>query len=270
MRKRTVHTLAPATNRRSTIARSLADVLPARRTLTCVTMLALSAVFASAARAGEVTLYPAPEGQPLSDDYKVTVDGKPLDIYRAPVWEPGYGVPSFGGLVPRWNVAIFAVNTKPDRTRTDEYFRSTFDKDYLAPLGGEGKCVLTAGASVKYADETGAEKTAEVVPISANLISWLLAPKGEANAGRRVAYAFCYIKSDKDQKADFYFGGDDEANVWVNGAPVLKTYAARDAQARQDAFTVDLKKGLNPVLVKASQRSLNWQFVLEAMPAPAK
>jgi len=174
------------------------------------------------------------------------------------------------GLVTRWNVAIFAVNAKPDRTKTDEYFRSTFDKDYLAPLGGEGKCVLTAGASVKYADETGAEKAAEVVPISANLISWILAPKGEANGGRRVAYAFCYIESDKDQKADFYFGGDDEANVWVNGAPVLKTYAARDAQARQDAFTVDLKKGLNPVLVKASQRSLNWQFVLEALPAPAK
>lgn len=40
--------------------------------------------------------YPAPEGADLSDQYEVKVNGKPLDIYIAPVWEPGYGK-SFGG-----------------------------------------------------------------------------------------------------------------------------------------------------------------------------
>jgi len=43
-----------------------------------------------------VVVYPAPEGAALSDQYSVTVNGKPLDVYAAPVWEPGY-VKSFGG-----------------------------------------------------------------------------------------------------------------------------------------------------------------------------
>jgi len=44
----------------------------------------------------KVVIYPAPKGAALSDQYSVTVNGKPLDVYVAPVWEPGY-VKSFGG-----------------------------------------------------------------------------------------------------------------------------------------------------------------------------
>jgi hypothetical protein len=45
---------------------------------------------------GKDVTYPAPKGAALSDQYTVTVNGKPVDIYVAPVWEPGY-VKSFGG-----------------------------------------------------------------------------------------------------------------------------------------------------------------------------
>jgi len=44
----------------------------------------------------DVTIYPAPEGVELSNDYKVTVNGHPLDIYTSPIWAPEYA-PSFGG-----------------------------------------------------------------------------------------------------------------------------------------------------------------------------
>jgi len=44
----------------------------------------------------KVVVYPAPKGATLSDQYSVTVNGAPLDVYVAPVWEPGY-VKSFGG-----------------------------------------------------------------------------------------------------------------------------------------------------------------------------
>ena len=43
-----------------------------------------------------VVTYPAPKGAALSDQYIVKVNGKPVDVYIAPVWNPGY-VKSFGG-----------------------------------------------------------------------------------------------------------------------------------------------------------------------------
>lgn len=45
---------------------------------------------------GTIVTYPAPKGAALSEQYVVRVNGKPVDVYIAPVWEPGY-VKSFGG-----------------------------------------------------------------------------------------------------------------------------------------------------------------------------
>ncbi len=46
-----------------------------------------------------VVTYPAPEGAVLSDQYSVSVEGKPVDVYLAPVYEPDfiYSGRSFGG-----------------------------------------------------------------------------------------------------------------------------------------------------------------------------
>ena len=49
----------------------------------------------NAANAAAV-VYPAPQGAVLSQDYTITVDGKPLDAYTAPTWQPTYA-PPFGG-----------------------------------------------------------------------------------------------------------------------------------------------------------------------------
>ena len=291
MHQRTVSTLASATSCGLRIARFIPDRQHARRTPAYAALLALWAVLASAALASDSPPYPTWNvlfdnvrifGRSLTGESPlVKIIGEAHNVvFRAGAPDAsGTIAPAItsqaqttvndlvsGGQVLNWHVAVFAINSEPDRTKIDQYFRDTFDKDYLAPLGDESKCVLDVGTSVKYAEDTGGEKTAQIVPMTANLISWLTSPRGQ-DRGRRVAYAFCYIKSDKDQKADFYFGSDDEANIWVNSTAVLKTYAARAADARQNAFTVDLKKGLNPVMVKASQRSASWQFVLEALPA---
>ncbi len=45
---------------------------------------------------GTVVTYPAPKGAALSDQYTVRVNGKPVDVYIAPVWAPDYVKP-FGG-----------------------------------------------------------------------------------------------------------------------------------------------------------------------------
>jgi len=64
---------------------------PRRISLPLVVVLAL--VAPAWAR---VTVYPAPSGSALSKQYTVRVDGKPVDVYQAPIWNPSYA-PSFGG-----------------------------------------------------------------------------------------------------------------------------------------------------------------------------
>jgi hypothetical protein len=165
--------------------------------------------------------------------------------------------------VADWAVVVFTLKESSARDQTEDYFRGTFDTDYLAPVGGQDKAVLTAGTTVAYKDEAGSEQQAKVSLSKADLDGRL---GGEEGPGRKVIYAFCNLRSDKAQKLQCYFGSDDEANVWVNGQLVHKTYVARGCEDRQDSFTAELKAGLNPMMVKVSQRSASWVFVLEALP----
>lgn len=170
------------------------------------------------------------------------------------------------GLVANWNTMVFTVTSESDRSKAEEYFKKTFDKDYLTSLGGEAKAVLATGVSVKYKNADGNELTATVEPVEANAVGWVASEWDEGQAGRKVPYAFCYLRSDKPQKVKCYFGSDDEAKIWVNGKLVHKTYEPRSCEARTDEFTVELHKGLNPLMVKTSQRSASWVFVLEVYP----
>ncbi|MGD8501019.1 MAG: prolyl oligopeptidase family serine peptidase, partial [Phycisphaerales bacterium] len=81
----------------------------------------------------------------------------------------------------------------------------------------------------------------------------------------RLAYAFCYIDSDRDQTVTSYFGSNDDAKVWVNGELVHEYPLPRSCKARQDTFTFRLKRGLNPVLVKICERWGDWAFVMEVL-----
>jgi len=171
------------------------------------------------------------------------------------------------GLVADWMVMVFNIKSGGEREQDEEYFIKTFDADYLAPIGGEAKAVLTAKTVVPYKDESGQDQKATASQASADAIGWLSSEWDEASAGRRIAYAYCVLKSDKPQKVKLYFGSDDEGKIWVNGELVHKTYDARSCESRQDTVTVDLKKGLNSMLVKTSQRSVSWVFALEAYAA---
>jgi hypothetical protein len=46
--------------------------------------------FAGTASASEVVTYPAPPGEPLSQDFEVWADGKPVDVYTARVLDPPF------------------------------------------------------------------------------------------------------------------------------------------------------------------------------------
>ena len=178
---------------------------------------------------------------------------------------------SSDGMLRKWNVMVFALSGEAIRNRPEEYFRAGFDKDYLAPLGGQAQAALPAGASVEYVDEAGSKAVAQAEPMAANSLGWLVSGWGEEKLGRRVVYAFCKVKADKAQKATWHFGSGDEANIWINGELVHETYVPRPyCQPGQDEFSAELKEGLNTVMVKASQRSMNWEFVLEVFPGEFK
>ncbi|MHB1458399.1 MAG: glycosyl hydrolase family 28 protein [Armatimonadota bacterium] len=65
-------------------------------TFAVFTTIAVSEPADTAAQEPKLVVYPAPQGAELSKDYIVTVNGKKVDVYIAPVWEPPYGTP-FGG-----------------------------------------------------------------------------------------------------------------------------------------------------------------------------
>jgi len=85
-------------------------------------------------------------------------------------------------------------------------------------------------------------------------------------AGKRVAYAFCYIQSDKPQQVRCYVGTDDSAKIWVNGAEKLEVWKpeGRACHRGENTFSFEAKEGLNSVLVKVEDHGGRWEFIVEA------
>jgi hypothetical protein len=75
-----------------------------------------------------------------------------------------------------------------------------------------------------------------------------------------VAYAATSIYSPTETKAFVRVGSDDGIAVWVNGKKAIETDEFRGAEADQDAASVTLHAGWNPVLVKVSQKDRAWGF----------
>ena len=73
--------------------------------------------------------------------------------------------------------------------------------------------------------------------------------------------------SAKEQEVHFLLGSDDAVKVWVNGELVHSNYVARGVRRGEDKFGVKLNKGLNRVLLKVTQGTNEWGFVVEALDA---
>jgi enterochelin esterase-like enzyme len=138
-----------------------------------------------------------------------------------------------------------------------------YQKDFLESVGGETKAILTISSRIPYMNEGGTTSTASVFSVQT-------APSGIfnfdnvfKNVDYKAAYAFCFIESDQDQQVVCYFGSNDDAKVWVNGNLVHQIPIARSCVPGQDKFTFQLKKGLNPVLLKICNRWGDWAFVME-------
>jgi hypothetical protein len=80
-----------------------------------------------------------------------------------------------------------------------------------------------------------------------------------------VAYAVCWVKSDKDRPAILATGSDDGIKVWINNKIVLDKAVQRTAEPNSEQTPVRVKMGWNEVSVKVDNYDGDWAFYLELL-----
>jgi len=138
-----------------------------------------------------------------------------------------------------------------------------FYTDYLTDIGGEAQARLSEKIQISYPDENGVQQMVNPKRIQADKKGIIHFEKYFGKLDHKVAYAFCYVYSEKDQEAMFLLGSDDGAQVWVNGELVHDVDEGRGLKLRDDRFSVKLNEGLNPVLLKIYDYVRGWGFGLE-------
>jgi hypothetical protein len=141
--------------------------------------------------------------------------------------------------------------------------RSGYATDYLHSLGGESAANLTPATSVDF-DSGGEQGTA-----TAQLIKgWPVVDLHQAwKPTNKVAYAFVYLHSDREQIARFEFCMNDGGKAWLNGQQVYERFAPAGANCMpgMDQFQAQLKPGKNPLLLKIEDGGgTRWRFEFEA------
>lgn len=141
------------------------------------------------------------------------------------------------------------------------FFPSALHVDLLANDGGEAKIDPKEGDIIVTAQ--GDTLTWRRHQASGNINDLL---KIIGNYQNATAYAFCTLNSINTGRGKILLGSDDGAAVWINSQRVHYNNAARPLFIDHDMFEVDLKEGVNRCLVKISQSTGAWSFVVRAFP----
>jgi len=140
-----------------------------------------------------------------------------------------------------------------------------YSTDFLKALGGESKARLAEDIAVMFVDDDGVKHKVSTRRISAGSGGAVDLDQMFGGVDHKMAYAFCIIRSERDQEAAFLFGSDDGAKVWINGVLVHSIYEGRGLTFGEDRFTAPLLEGDNTVLVKITDRVRSWGFAIEVL-----
>ncbi len=134
-----------------------------------------------------------------------------------------------------------------------------------APTGGDGP--------PEYPSEAEPIDPADVHPGLGMDVRWTrvdAAPGRFVNLAEHVgayehvtAYAACWVRSDRRQRAVVEFGSDDGGLVWVNRRLVLSGPDRGEARAGAHKVPVELGAGWNEVLIENRQSIGRWGFYFE-------
>jgi hypothetical protein len=169
------------------------------------------------------------------------------------------------GFIRDWLVLGGFPNPPIEAPESKQPTRLGYDKDYLEPLGGEGKATLSLDTVVPCKESTGEEVILKVEPRTMNR-QRRLDLKNRAQTRPRVSYACTWIESATDQTGCFFFGSNDSAKVWLNGELVhsIWTEKGRPCVSGNDFFEAKLHVGLNPILIKVEDGGGHaWEFTIE-------
>ena len=138
--------------------------------------------------------------------------------------------------------------------------RTGFNTDFLLELGGESVATITPETTLKFTTQSGARKTVKAYPYQSFEDGHLC----DRSLDGFVAYAFCFVDADSDEKTFVYFGSDGSPKVWINGRLVFSNFRQKHATIPWEyGAVIDLKKGRNPVLVKLDNDRGWWGFQTE-------
>jgi hypothetical protein len=151
--------------------------------------------------------------------------------------------------------------------------RSGFHRDFLEPLGGESAAVLHSGSTVTYKTALGRKRLVRAQSIGPShesrespVLRHIMQDRHiiEEDYNQAVAYAYCQVHSNRAQRVCAYFASNGSPKIWLNGKLVHQFFQEeRQAFRWQDSMMLDLREGLNSVLVKIDNRRGYWGFELE-------
>jgi len=136
-----------------------------------------------------------------------------------------------------------------------------------------------SGFEARYPPETDGVRLGQAYRGAAGEVRWTLQDADTAFVDldrllepneHVVAYAACWIHSDRERPAVVAFGSDDACKIWLNGRLVLARNVEREARQADDIFRVRLVAGWNEVLVKVTEKMFFWGFYFELLDGLAR
>jgi len=134
--------------------------------------------------------------------------------------------------------------------------KSMVAQDYLVAMGGELNCRPTVWSEVDAPDSHPKRwrKYSSPTPTTLNLASIF------EDKTLVVAYAYCRIESDRAQSVKATFGSNDGIKIMLNGQTLYQHFIKRNLIPDEEAISLPLQKGQNPLLLKIFQQKGDWGF----------
>jgi alpha-glucosidase len=152
-------------------------------------------------------------------------------------------------------------------------FDAAFEKALDTPLPVEEKIDLEAKYEGKDKKPVGWRQIKRPLTPNTNLADEFFVDFDDVFGGRvyqTVAYAFTYLHAPEDMDATLALGTDDGVLVLLNGKEVWRVDEGRAYLSKQDRVPVQLKKGVNTLLLKIKQGGGDWGFCVHVEDAKGK
>jgi ligand-binding sensor domain-containing protein len=182
-----------------------------------------------------------------------------LDVYAEGLSSVGENKSSH--YIHRWLALVFIEGeTAPKAIETDYLLEATgTHESEFATLAGTPKAGDIMSLTLEgYATQ---ERIWKVLSLPENGdVNEMFAVEGDID--NAVAYLLTFIESEEASKRELRIGSDDTVKVWLNGEVVHTVSTARALSTDQDRVTVDLRKGMNCLMVKVAESFGDWQVTV--------